>query len=43
MMSIEEYAKKLNVKIITVDGDFYVSLRDYERLLKKLKEIEEEK
>lgn len=41
-MSIEEYAEILGVKIITVNGDFYVSLRDYEKLVKRLRELEKE-
>lgn len=36
MMS--EYAKKLGVKIECFEGNFYVSLRDYEKLLERLQE-----
>ena len=43
MMSIEEYAEKLGVEIITVDGNFYVSLREYESLLEKIEQIQKEK
>ena len=38
MMSIEEYAEKLGVKIECHEGNFYVSLRDYEKLLERLQE-----
>lgn len=38
MMSIEEYAEKLGVKIECFEGNFYVSLQDYEKLLEILQE-----
>lgn len=41
MVSIGEYGKSIGVKIETFDGNFYVSLRDYEKLLKELKESRE--
>lgn len=41
-MSIEEYAEILGVKIKCYEGDFYVSLRDYEKLVERLRELEKE-
>lgn len=38
MISIEEYSKQLGVKIECFEGNFYVSLRDYEKLLERLQE-----
>lgn len=42
-MSIEEYAKAIGVEIKCFEGNFYVKLPDYEKLLEKVQELEKEK
>lgn len=39
MKSIGEYGDELGVDIKCFEGDFYVSLKDYENLLKQFEEL----
>lgn len=41
MMSIKEYGRSIGVEIETIDGNFYVSLPQYEKLLKEVMELKE--